>query len=83
MKIDEPVQVEAVLDAEGRLTPKSFVFDGEMYAVDQIGRRWEDGGWQHTLVMTRDGQTWDLAFSHDLGAWRLMARTSPDHGTLI
>jgi hypothetical protein len=83
MKMDEPVQVEAVRDAKGRLTPKSFVFGGETYAVHQIGRSWDDGEWQHTLVMSRDGQTWDLAFSVDQGAWRLMARTSPGRGTLI
>ncbi len=83
MKMDEPVQVEAVRDTERRLTPKSFVFGGETYAVHQIGRRWEDDGWQHTLVMSQDGQTWDLAFSLDLGAWRLMARTSSGRGTLV
>jgi len=83
MKMDEPVQVEAERDAQERLTPKSFVFGGETHTVYQTGRRWDEGEWQHTLVMSPDGQTWDLAFSTDKGAWRLMAHTSPGRGTLI
>lgn len=83
MKMDKPIQVEAVRDSSERLTPQAFTFEGETFAVHQIGRRWDDGKWQHTLVMSGDGQTWDLAFSVDTGAWRLMGRTSPGRVTLI
>ncbi len=83
MQLDEPVQVEAFFDDHKRLTPRSFAFDGKTLTVYQIGRRWDAGGWQHNLVMTPDGQTWDLAYSLSLGAWRLKAHTTPAAGSRI
>jgi hypothetical protein len=82
MRLDEPIQVEAVLDGRQRLSPRSFVVGGTRYTVHQIGRRWDDGEWQHNLVMSPDGQTWDLAFSGSLGAWRLKSHTTPRGGRL-
>lgn len=83
MRVDEPVGVEAVFDDQGRLTPRAFTFEGVIYRVQQIGRRWDEGEWEHTLVMTPEGQTWDLAYAAGLGAWRLMTRTPPSPGLKI
>jgi hypothetical protein len=75
--MNDPVQVETHLDDQQRLTPTSFIWADELYTVFQVGRRWQEGEWEHTLVMTSDGATWDLAFSPQSGSWRLMGRTAP------
>jgi hypothetical protein len=81
--MDEPIQVEAVTDRQGRLIPRRFVWRGLAMDVDQTGRRWKDGPWEHTLVMSRDGQTWDLAYSAQLATWRLKGHTAPRSRSLV
>jgi hypothetical protein len=81
--MNEPVQVEAAADKQGRLTPRRFTYAGQTYEVRHVGRRWENGPWEHTLVMSEDDQTWDLAHSAGSGAWRLMGHTAPRKASLI
>jgi hypothetical protein len=81
--MDEPVQVEAALDDDQRLTPRAFIWRGETRQVHQVGRRWDDGPWQHNLVMTADGHTWDLAYAPELAVWHIKLHLAPRDTSLI
>lgn len=69
--MDEPLAVEAVVDARGGVQPKAFVWEGKRHTVRDVGRRWMADDWEHLLVLTADGRTWELAHSAAQGAWRL------------
>lgn len=75
--MDEDILVTASLDAAGQPCPVRFVWRGRTYAVDQIGRRHEEGGWLHIVVMTPDKLTWELAYAAASTEWRLVGGSGP------
>jgi PncC family amidohydrolase len=59
----EPVEVSARYSPAGVPTPTQFTWQGQVYAVDTVGRRWEEAGAQNMLVMTPGGQVFTLIFT--------------------
>ncbi|MGW8249913.1 MAG: hypothetical protein ACWGO1_04665 [Anaerolineales bacterium] len=67
----EPVEVVAKFDPNGEITPRSFNWKGADYRVVSVGRRWEDSGSQHILVMVPDERVFELVFQPASGVWSL------------
>jgi hypothetical protein len=67
----QSVEVTARFDPQGRATPLSFTLEGTLYAVNSIGRRWEDEAGQHSLVMSATGEVFELVFSPQESRWFL------------
>jgi len=65
----EPVEVIARFDAHGRLTPLSFTWQGQSFPVDSTGRRWQDEGGEHILVMIPIERVCELVFIPAEGRW--------------
>jgi hypothetical protein len=80
--VDELIEVEAGVDGQGRVQPKSFFWEGQRHPVQDVGRRWLEAGGEHLLVMTPGGQTWELAHSGPDGGWRLIRKLGPDRPSL-
>jgi hypothetical protein len=69
-----PLQVEARIDAEGPPQPLAFVWGGERLLVTSVGRSWRESQEHHYLVMVAGDQVYELAYSFDEAAWRLVRR---------
>lgn len=67
----EPVQVEFYVDADGKVTPRSFFWHGRTHPIDSIGRRWQDEQGQHYLVMIAGGRVFELLFVSENMQWIL------------
>ena len=67
----EPVEVTARFDLQGKPIPLSFTWEGNLYQVDATGRRWENEGGQHILVMIPGGKVFELLFTAPDGRWFL------------
>jgi hypothetical protein len=65
----EPVEVIARFDAQGRLTPLSFTWQGRSYSVDSTGRRWQDERGEHILVMIPIERVCELLFDPSEKRW--------------
>jgi hypothetical protein len=74
--VDEPTQVEARPDSAGQVVPRTFTWLGQRLAVASIGRRWEEkkdvGVMRHFLVMTANGDRFELTHRLDDGDWRVV-----------
>ena len=77
--MNEPVLVEARVGRDGRLRPRAFTWSGQAFTVASIGRQWPDAGETHVLVMAEGAGTFELAYSPETSAWRLV-RTPTDFG---
>jgi nicotinamide-nucleotide amidase len=65
---ENPLQpVRVVTRSSNDDLPASFTWQGRMYNITDYGRRWNDVKGQHILVMTDDGQTFDLIQTSDSG----------------
>lgn len=73
------LQVEARVDAEGSPQPLAFVWRGRRMRISSIGRTWLDAGEHHYLVMVPGDRVYELAYSLELGSWR-MVRHPGDFG---
>jgi hypothetical protein len=67
----EPVEVTAVFDPEGEITPLRFSYQGRTQPVSSTGRRWEDEQGLHILVMSPDNRVFELIFSPNGRIWYL------------
>jgi hypothetical protein len=65
----EPVEVIARFDAQGRLTPLSFTWQGRSFPVDSTGRRWQDERGEHILVMVPIELVCELVFKPEERRW--------------
>jgi hypothetical protein len=77
--VNEPVLVEARVAWDGRLRPRAFTWSGRTFTVASIGRQWPEAGESHVLVMVDGAGTFELAYSPETSAWRLV-RTPSDFG---
>lgn len=64
-----PVSVEVNFDRDGRLTLRSFIWEGRVYQVSATGRCWREGQHHHFLVMTTFGETFELALDTENLRW--------------
>lgn len=65
----EPIEVIARFDAQGRLTPLSFTWQGQSVPVASAGRRWQDERGEHILVMIPFEQICELVYDQAEGRW--------------
>ena len=72
----EPVEVIARFDAQGRLTPLSFIWQGQSISVASTGRRWQDERSEHILVMVPIEQVCELVFIPEERRWYARFLTS-------
>ena len=69
----EPVEVTARFGKDGKIYPERFVWQGKSLRVEGVGRRWEQDGALHILVMAREGQVFELVFRPAAGKWEIRA----------
>lgn len=67
----EAIEVIARFDSQGGMIPLRFIWQGDTYVVDSIGRRWVDDAGQHILVMIPTGKVFELIFTPLEGRWYL------------
>ncbi len=65
----EAIEVTARFDEQGTITPLHFTWKGGHYRVESTGRRWQDEGGQHMLVMVSSGRIYELTFKSGEGRW--------------
>jgi len=65
------VEVIARFDAQGKVYPQSFTWQGQRHSLDSIGRRWLEGTDEHILVMDAAGRAFELIYIRVEGLWRL------------
>lgn len=65
------VEVIARFDSDGKVYPQRFVWQGQSYPVDSVGRRWLDGTDEHILVMDTTGRVFELIFARLESLWCL------------
>lgn len=75
--MDEIIQVSAGFDEAGQPLPQRFVWRGTVYTIEEVGRRYEEAGWLHMMVMTPDKLTWELAYAPSSSEWRLVGGSGP------
>ena len=67
----EPIEVTARFDEQGVVYPISFNHAGRAYSVASTGRRWEDEGGLHILVMVPLERVVELVFVATEERWYL------------
>ncbi len=65
----EPIEVTARFDTAGGAHPVKFVLYGTNIQVASSGRRWQDAGGQHMLVMDHESQVYELVFIPQETRW--------------
>ncbi len=65
------VEVIARFDSQGKVYPQVFIWQGQSYPVDSIGRRWQEGTEEHILIMDITGKVFELIYSRAEGLWSL------------
>lgn len=73
----EPIEVTALFDSHGEITPLSFKWQGRNYPIESAGRRWHDDEGHHILVMVAGEQIYELVFIPAVRRW-YMGRFSLD-----
>lgn len=66
------VEVTARFDVEGRARPISFVWRGQAFSVEMVGRRWESEDGQSMLVMAPGNRVFQLKFVPAEQRWYLL-----------
>jgi hypothetical protein len=78
--MNEIIDVETRLQANGTLRPKAFRWREQRYEITSMGRRWRHEGVDHMLVMAPEGLPFELAYVHADGTW-LLLRAPGDFGS--
>lgn len=68
----QPVEVTARFAPDGKITPLRFRWRGGQYPIASTGRSWQAEDGQHILVMTTDGQMFELLFTPQAACWYLL-----------
>jgi hypothetical protein len=67
----DSIEVTVRFDLQGQITPLRFTLKGHSYLVESTGRRWTGADGQHILVMTGNGDMFELLFLPGEGRWYL------------
>ena len=70
--MSESIAVEARFEANGTLRPIAFEWKGQRFFIESHGRRWEENGSQHFLVMVQGKQVFEIAFLQGEDQWQLL-----------
>jgi len=65
----EPIEVTALFDELGTITPLHITRKGSLQRVESTGRRWSDEIGQHFLVMVMNGRIYELIYKSGEGHW--------------
>ncbi len=66
----EVIKVKADSAPNGTLFPRSFLYQGQVFQVDSIGRRWQSESGEHVLVMIQpNDRVFELLYSR--GVWHM------------
>lgn len=68
----EPIEVIAHFDREGKIIPRSFLWQRRTFRVDSVGRRWNGRDGLHIMVMTARNHAHHLFFDPAKGIWYLV-----------
>jgi len=71
----DTIEVTARFDSQGNITPISFTWQGIVYTVESIGRRWEAKDGLHMLVMVIGNRAYHLVFNEKASTWKLIRGT--------
>ena len=71
----EKIDVTARFTPKGLVIPVSFTWQGQLYQVDSIGRRWKAKDGLHILVMTPGNRAYHLIFNDIDNTWMLIRGT--------
>lgn len=71
----ETIEVTALFDIQGNITPLSFIWQGRAYRVESTGRRWEAKDGLHILVMVPGNRAHHLVFNPKDCLWKLVRGT--------
>lgn len=71
----DTIEVTARFDSQGQVTPISFTWQGIVYTVESIGRRWEAKDGLHILVMDHNNRAYHLVFNEKASTWKLIRGT--------
>jgi len=72
--MSEPIAVEARFEVDGNLRPIAFEWNEKRFVIDSHGRRWEENGNQHFLVLVTGDQVFELAFLPSKNQWQLIRK---------
>lgn len=67
----EPVEVIAVFNEQGEVSPLSFKRGGQQYQVDKVGKQWEDDTGKHFIIYFPVEKVLELVFSGATFRWYL------------
>ena len=71
----DTVEVTARFDPQGNITPISFIWQGQVYTVASIGRRWQAKDGMHILVMVQGNRAYHLVYNDTSSTWKLIRGT--------
>jgi hypothetical protein len=67
----DAVEVLARFDAQGKVTPLRFSWQGQEFEIESTGRRWQAEDGLHILVMTPGGRMFELLLLASEFRWYL------------
>jgi hypothetical protein len=67
----EAIEVTAHFDVLGKATPLRFTWQGSVYPIESVGRRWKAEDRLHILVMVPEGRIFELIFDCKESCWYL------------
>lgn len=70
----QAVEVMARWDTQGEVTPIQFRWQGSLYGIESVGRRWRDESGLHILVMPSGERVYELIFQPDQMKWFINVR---------
>ena len=73
----EEIEVTARFLPGGRVFPQKFIWQGNTYHVDSIGRSWNAKDGYHILVMDKETRVFQLVFNPERKIWHLIPDWDP------
>lgn len=70
--MSQSIPVEARFETDGTLIPLVFEWQGQRHTVESLGRRWEENGAHHFLVMVSGDQVFELVYLQGENQWELV-----------
>ena len=69
----EKIEVTTRKGATGSFYPTSFTWNGQVYHVESVGRRWQGEDGEHMLVMTLpENRAFEIVFDTKNNQWGMI-----------
>lgn len=69
--VDEPIEVAATIDGQGRLRPQKLIWRDRKYTLTGVGRQWEEEEGRFVLTEAANGTRFELQLRRRDLIWRL------------